>query len=194
MGPLLKSCGQNVTTELRIGQLGNVSFILVFQTRLSHSTRGLMSDGAASPLLLGDPLEPREKSSLGRRDNWNRHTPLLVSFAIHCLKRKRKLTWWVREGGVINGWPKARCTLEQSTERTIRHFRVHLSLHFKARLSAKSCYENQFSFILKLELIIITKAFALRLALKERLRGTRKWPIVIVNWVKRPSAHLALKW
>jgi len=38
------------------------------------------------------------------------------------------------------------------------------------------CYENQFSFILKLELIIITKNFALRLALKGILRGIRKWP------------------
>ena len=39
------------------------------------------------------------------------------------------------------------------------------------------CFENQFSFILKLELIIIKKTFTLGLALKERLRETRKWPI-----------------
>ena len=38
----------------------------------------------------------------------------------------------------------------------IGHFRVHLSLHLKTRLSVKS-YENHFSFILKLELITITK-------------------------------------
>ena len=38
-----------------------------------------------------------------------------------------------------------------------RHFRVHLSLHFKAMLSTKSLYENRFLFILKLELITITK-------------------------------------
>ena len=38
----------------------------------------------------------------------------------------------------------------------IGHFLVHLGLHFKARLSAKS-YENQFSFILKLEPITIRK-------------------------------------
>ena len=37
----------------------------------------------------------------------------------------------------------------------VGHFWVHLSLHFKVRLSL--CHENQFSFILKLELIIITK-------------------------------------
>ena len=37
------------------------------------------------------------------------------------------------------------------------HFRVHLNLHFKSRLSAKSLYENQFSFIFKLELITIKK-------------------------------------
>ena len=41
------------------------------------------------------------------------------------------------------------------------------------------CYENQFSFILKLELTIITKFFAHKLTLKERLRGTRKWPILL---------------
>ena len=46
------------------------------------------------------------------------------------------------------------------------------------------CYENQFSFILKLDLIIITN-FALRLALKERLRRTRKWPIRINTLVAR---------
>ena len=39
----------------------------------------------------------------------------------------------------------------------IGHFLVQLSLHFKARLSL--CYENQFSFILKLQLITITKKF-----------------------------------
>ena len=39
------------------------------------------------------------------------------------------------------------------------------------------CYENQFSFLLKLELIIITRT-SLRVALKERLRETREWPTV----------------
>ena len=39
----------------------------------------------------------------------------------------------------------------------IGHLRVHLSLHFKARLVGSLCYEKQFSSILKLELIIITK-------------------------------------
>ena len=47
------------------------------------------------------------------------------------------------------------------------------------------CYEDQFSFKLKLELITElhrtnyhNKNSALRLALKERLMGTRKWPIL----------------
>ena len=35
----------------------------------------------------------------------------------------------------------------------------------------------RFRFILKLELITITKTFTLRLTLKERVKGTRKWPI-----------------
>ena len=37
------------------------------------------------------------------------------------------------------------------------HFRLHWSFYFKARLNAKSCYEYQFSFILKLELITARK-------------------------------------
>ena len=37
------------------------------------------------------------------------------------------------------------------------HFRLHWSFYFKARLNAKSCYEYQFSFMLKLELITARK-------------------------------------
>ena len=39
------------------------------------------------------------------------------------------------------------------------------------------CYENQFLLILKDELIIITKIFAIRFTLKKRQRGTQKWSI-----------------
>ena len=39
------------------------------------------------------------------------------------------------------------------------------------------CYENQFSFIFEIRTNYHNKNFALRLTLKERLRGTRKWPI-----------------
>ena len=70
----------------------------------------------------------------------------------------------------------------------IGHFQVHLSLHFKARLSAKSCYEIGTNYH--------NKNFALRLTLKERLRETRKWPITFIEilhpflrrvWVARYS-------
>ena len=60
----------------------------------------------------------------------------------------------------------------------IGHFRVHLSLHFKARLSAKSLLWKSVSFIFKLELIIITKDSHLD-SLWKRDWGTRKWPIGI---------------
>ena len=64
-------------------------------------------------------------------------------FASHWLKR-----WWqilkpITEHGNRN--------------RVIGHFRVHLNLHFKARLSAKSLLWKSVLFILKLELITITK-------------------------------------
>ena len=49
---------------------------------------------------------------------------------------------------------------------------VHLSLHFKARLSAKSVF-----IFVEIRTYYHNKNFALRLALKERPRGTRKWPI-----------------
>ena len=60
--------------------------------------------------------------------------------------------------------------------RTIGHFRVPLCLCFKASLSAK----NDFYFHEK-ETARRThfhmKGFALRLALKQRQKRTRKWPI-----------------
>ena len=67
-------------------------------------------------------------------------------------------------------------TDQQQCVLSIGHIPVHLSLHFRARLSAKSLLWNQFSFILKLELIIITKVSHLD-SLWKRLRGTRKWPL-----------------
>ena len=65
----------------------------------------------------------------------------------------------------------------------IGHFRVHLSLHFKARLSAKSLLWKSVFIHIEIGTNYHDKNFALRLALKERLRGTRKWPI-----------HLASPW
>ena len=59
----------------------------------------------------------------------------------------------------------------------IGHFRVHLSLHFKVRLSAKSLLWKSAFIHIEIGTNYHNKTFALRLALKERLRGTRKWPI-----------------
>ena len=58
------------------------------------------------------------------------------------------------------------------------NFRVHLSLHFKARLSAKSLLWKSLFIHIEIGTNYHNKNFALRLALKERLRGTRKWPII----------------
>ena len=57
------------------------------------------------------------------------------------------------------------------------HFRVHPSLHFKARLSAKSLLRKSVFIHVEIRTNYHNKNFALRLTLKERLRGTRKWPI-----------------
>ena len=64
----------------------------------------------------------------------------------------------------------------------IGHFRVHLSLRFKARLSATSLLWK--SVFIHIEIIgtnYHNKNFALTLALKERLRGNRKWPITFIE-------------
>ena len=59
----------------------------------------------------------------------------------------------------------------------IGHFRVHISLHFEARLSAKSLLWKSVFIHIEIGTNYHDKNFALRLALKERLKGTRKWPI-----------------
>ena len=59
----------------------------------------------------------------------------------------------------------------------IGHFRVHLSLHFKVRLSAKSLLWKSVFIHIEIGTNYHSKNFALRLALKERLIGTQKWPI-----------------
>ena len=59
----------------------------------------------------------------------------------------------------------------------IGHFRVALNLFFKTNQSAKSLlWKSVFNHI-EIWTNYHNKNFALRLALKERLRGTRKWPI-----------------
>ena len=62
---------------------------------------------------------------------------------------------------------------------SIGHFRVHASLHFKVRLSAKSLLWKSVFIHIEIGTNYHNKNFALRLALKERLKGTRKWPINI---------------
>jgi len=58
-----------------------------------------------------------------------------------------------------------------------RHFRVHLSLHFKARLIAKSLLWKSVFIHIEIGTNYHNKNVALRLALKKRLKGTRKWPV-----------------
>ena len=57
------------------------------------------------------------------------------------------------------------------------HFRVHLSLHFKKRLIAKSLLWKSVFIHIEIGTDYHNKNFALRLALKERLTRIRKWPI-----------------
>ena len=70
----------------------------------------------------------------------------------------------------------------------ICHFGVHLSLHFKVKLSVKSLLWNSVFCHIQIGTNYHNKSFALRLALKERLRRTRKWSIdtgdgKILEWV-----------
>ena len=60
----------------------------------------------------------------------------------------------------------------------IGYFRVHLGLHFKASLGAKSLLWKSVFIHIEIRTNYHNKSFALRLALKERLGGTRKWPIM----------------
>ena len=60
---------------------------------------------------------------------------------------------------------------------TIGHFQVHLSLCFKARLNAMSLLWKSVFIHVEIGTNYHNKNFALGLALKERPRETRKWPI-----------------
>ena len=66
----------------------------------------------------------------------------------------------------------------------IGHFRVHLRLHFKARLSAKSLLLKSVFIHIEIGTNYQNKNFSLRLALKERLGRTRKWPISKLDFQK----------
>ena len=68
----------------------------------------------------------------------------------------------------------------------IGHFRVLLCLCFKTSLSANLSYENEFCMQFHShanQSHFHNNGFALRLALKQRHKGTRKWPIAcVVRW------------
>ena len=77
-----------------------------------------------------------------------------------------------------------RCNTSSQSQRwghcrgnAIGHFRVLLSLHFKARLSAKSLLWKSVFMHIEIGTNYLDKNFELRLALKARLRENRKWPI-----------------
>ena len=82
---------------------------------------------------------------------------------------KRSISFPESSGLLVSGWALG-C-------QWIGHFRVHLSLHFKTRLSAKSLLWKSVFIHIETGTNYHDKNFAPRLALKERLRGTRKWPI-----------------
>ena len=62
---------------------------------------------------------------------------------------------------------------------SIGHFRVHYSLYFKARQSAKPLLWRSVFIQIEIRTNYRNKNSALRLALKERLMRTRKWPILL---------------
>ena len=89
------------------------------------------------------------------------------------------------KAGKLGGWPHiVLCSfvclsLFAFQSKLTGHFRVRLNLHFKARLSAKSLLWKSVFIHIEIGTNCHNKSFALRLALKERLRGTRKWPTEI---------------
>ena len=102
-------------------------------------------------------------------------------------KRKQVVVAVERNNSVFVSWVKYltltgefASNIHETEKRTpqIGHFRVHLSLHFKARLSAKSLLWKSVFIHIEIGTNYHNKNFALRLALKERLKGTRKWPIM----------------
>ena len=89
-------------------------------------------------------------------------------------------TCHVREmGGKILAERKPKGLVTQSIFMGL--FRIHLSLHFKAWLSAKSFLWKSVFILIEIGSNYHNKNFALRLGLKERLRGTQKWPIALMN-------------
>ena len=80
------------------------------------------------------------------------------------------VSWTEKTLGKRSAYLPVMCSL-------IGHFRVHLRLHFKARLSAKSLLWKTVFIHIEIGSNYHNENFALRLALKERLRRTRKWPI-----------------
>ena len=77
---------------------------------------------------------------------------------------------------------------------TIGHFRVRLSLHFKASLSAKSLLWKSVFIHIEIGTSYHNNSFALRLALKERLRRTRKWPILYKQIPFKGFFSTAVRW
>ena len=106
---------------------------------------------------------------------------------------KLRLTVWREFFKLIKPTNKARAMIERITMplqgTKIGHFRVPLCLCFKGSLSANYSYENDF-YLHEKETACRThfhmKGFALRLALKQRHKRTRKWPIKIkekINYI-----------
>ena len=110
-------------------------------------------------------------------------------FQIRDMSRENKLleslnevTKWKVDGSTVSrALPVTQILISISSSLlAIGHFRIHHSLHFKARLSAKSLLWKSVFIHIETGANYHNKNFALRLAMKERLRGTQKWPIIVL--------------
>ena len=84
----------------------------------------------------------------------------------------------------LGDWSPEKNSLSQKKKRP--YFGNSFQLYFKVSL----CYEYQFSFISKVEVVTIKNIFAARLTLKLRLRGNQKWSIETVARLHESSLPL----
>ena len=88
-----------------------------------------------------------------------------------------------RKSGTSHAKPARASAKSHSIGRPIGHFPVYLSLHFKPRLSGKSSLWKSVFIYIEIGTNYRNKNFALRVALKDRLRGTQaRKCIAVTKW------------
>ena len=146
-----------ISSQRRGSKSSDFAILLIFRT-LKACSKISFSKQADCRLDSSVPLTHHDPKDLG----------------LICLVQKRKIHFRILSDFRIQSWIFLK-------KRTLN---VHLSLHFKERLGAKSLFSKSLFIHIEIEINYHNKNFALTLALKERLRGTRKWPIPTEKVIK----------